>query len=513
MSFNQKQSTERPATIFLVILFTTLGGLYYLLFLINPINRGDLIPYSFVLLAELFFITQALIVFWTMLVGESDPRDYKYFDIQKKLIQLKEFKINKKIAIIDVFVTVYGEPLSLIEKTVKAAKDMQGKHNTYILDDGKSDEVKLLAKKLDVIYIRRESNNGAKAGNINHALTLTNSDFFVIFDADHVPHKRFLLETIPFFYDSNVAFVQTPQHFEEMANFISKGSGYAQKVFYTWINKGKNKFNSAFCVGTNVVFRTSIIKEIGGIYQKSNSEDIWTSILIHEKGYKSIFISDILAEGQAPDTTKAYVKQQQRWATGGLEIFFKHNPIFSKLSLDQKIQYLSTSMFYLSGVASLLLFILPAIYIFFGLIPIQSEFGLTDWAIRYFVFYILQIGVAFYFMKGFRWETMVVSFVSFPIYLKALWNVITGKDEVWNVTHSKSNEDSPFNYIVPQIILFIFLIITSIIAAFDVLWYKNSGIIAAFSWNLVNTFIFGFFIWITYKEKKIMSKQDQQLIR
>lgn len=511
MNFYQRESAERPATILLIVLFAALGGFYYLMFLINPANRGDLLPYVFVIVAELFFIFQALIVFWTMIIGDSDPRDYKYFDIQKKMIEMDGFLMNKKIANIAVFVTVYGEPLDIIIKTVTAARDLGGKHQTYILDDGKSDEVRALAKKLGVNYIRRRFNKGAKAGNINHALQVTESDFFVIFDADHIPNKRFLFETIPFFYDQNVAFVQTPQHFEEMANFISKGSGYAQRVFYTWISRGKNKFNSAFCVGTNVVFRTEAVKEIGGIYQESNSEDIWTSILIHEKGYKSVFISDILAEGQAPNTTKAYVKQQQRWATGGLEIFFKHNPIFAKLSLDQKIQYLSTSMFYLSGVASLLLFILPSIYIFFGLIPIQSEFGLADWAIRYTSFYLLQIGVAFYFMKGFRWETMVVSFVSFPIYLKALLNVITRKDEQWNVTNRKDN-DSPFNYIIPQIVLFIFLLITTIIASFDLFWYRNSGIVAAFIWNLINTIIFGFFIWITYKESSSIQTQDNQLI-
>ncbi len=512
MYFYQNKPSQRPATIFLVIFFAALGGFYYISFLLNPNNIGNLLPYILVLIAELFFVIQSLIVFWTMLVGEEDPRDYKYFDTQKKIIKLSGLKINKKIAKVNVFITVYGEPLEVIKKTVKSARDMKGKHQTYILDDGKSDEVKDLAKKLKVEYIRRDNNEGAKAGNINHALSITESDFFVIFDADHVPNKNFLLETLPFFYDDNLAFVQTPQHFEEMANFISKGSGYAQRVFYTWINKGKNKFNSAFCVGTNVIFRTSIINDMGGIYQKSNSEDIWTSILIHEKGYKSIFISDILAEGQAPETTKAYVKQQQRWATGGLEIFFKHNPLFAKLSLDQKIQYLSTSMFYFSGVASLFLFILPSIYIFFGLIPIQSEFGIIDWAIRYSVFYILQICVAFYFMKGFRWETMIVAFVSFPIYLKSLWNVITGQDEKWNVTNRK-DEDSPFNYIVPQIVLFLFLIITTVIGGFDLFWYRNSGILAAFIWNLINTFIFGFFLWITYKEKRLMSIQDNQIIR
>ena len=503
--YRSNDQSERPPTIILVVLFASLTGFLYLRFLINPENIGDIVPYSFVIAAELFFILQALISFWTILVGESDPRDFRYFDVQKHMIHrnqdggifLKDVEVD-----VNVFITVYGEDLGTIRKTATAAKNMLGKHTTYILDDGKSDEVRDLAQEIGVEYIRRADNIGAKAGNVNNALQNTTSDFFVILDADHVPEPNFLFETMPFFYDDTVSYVQTPQYFENMNNFISIGSGYAQRIFYKLISRGKNKFNAAFCVGTNVVFRTTHVMEIGGIYQDSNSEDIWTSILLHEKGYKSIFISDVLAIGEAPDTTKAYVKQQQRWATGGFEILIRHNPVFRNLTLDQKLQYLASATFYLNGLANFLLFMLPSLYIYFGLIPIQSEFGLIDWALTYFPFYFLQIGVAFYFMKGFRWETMILSFVSFPIYIKALWNVITGQDEKWNVTGRKDS-DSPFNYIIPHIILFVYLIITAVVAGLDLWWYRNSGILMAFIWQMVNTGIFGYFLYVVYQEYRL----------
>ncbi len=501
--YRNKDNSQRPPTIILVILFTSLAGFFYLRFLLDPQNMGDVAPYFLVLVAELFFIIQALLAFWTILMGEKDPRDYQYYDVQKQLINHRgTVRLKGKAVRINVFITVYGEDIDIIRKTAVAARDMQGKHYTYILDDGKSDEVQQLAKELNVGYIRRTKNLGAKAGNVNNALKNTKSHFFVILDADHVPEPNFLFETMPFFYDDTVSYVQTPQYFEHMDSFIAKGSGYAQRIFYQLISRGKNQFNAAFCVGTNVVFRTSHVKEIGGIYQKSNSEDIWTSILLHEKGYKSVFISDILAKGEAPETTKAYVKQQQRWATGGFEILLRHNPIFRNLSLDQKIQYFGSATFYLNGVANFLLFLLPSFYIYLGLIPMQSEFGILEWAIRYFPFYFLQIAVAFYFMKGFRWETMILSFVSFPIYLKALWNVLIGRDEKWNVTGQKES-DSPFNYIIPQLILFIYLVITLVIAGFDLMWYRNSGIWIAFTWQSINTGIFGYFIWMVYREYKL----------
>ena len=76
---------------------------------------------------------------------------------------------------------------------------MNGKHRTWILDDGRSDEVRDLAAELGCHYVRRLSSNGAKAGNINHALSIAKGDFFAILDADFVPKADFLVETLPFF--------------------------------------------------------------------------------------------------------------------------------------------------------------------------------------------------------------------------------------------------------------------------------------------------------------------------
>lgn len=109
---------------------------------------------------------------------------------------------------VDVYVTTYGEDLDTIDRTVSAAVAMHGAHTTYVLDDGKSDDVRALAARLGAEYVVREGNAGAKAGNINHALSVTSGDFFVILDADFVPAPDFLYQTVPFFAEAQVAFVQ-----------------------------------------------------------------------------------------------------------------------------------------------------------------------------------------------------------------------------------------------------------------------------------------------------------------
>lgn len=361
---------------------------------------------------------------------------------------------------------------------------------------------------LNVGYIRRPTNEGAKAGNINYALKRTKGDFFIIFDADFVPKHNFIYETLPFFEDRKIAFVQTPQYYRNSINVISKGAAFMQLVFYKLIMTGKNKFNAAFCVGTNVIFRRTAIERLGGIYQKSKSEDIWTALLLHEKGYKSIYIPDVLAIGDTPDTIKAFSKQQLRWATGGFEIFFWHNPLLRPLTIDQRIQYFGTVSYYFHGFAVMLLFLLPPLHIFFNLSPVDTTIGLYSWLLAYLAFYGMQVLVAFYTMGGFKFEVLLLAMVSFPIYVRAMINGILRKDVGWQATGNKDDIDSPYNYIIPQILIFIFLLFTLMVGVWKA--YYTGMIAVSLVWCLLNAIVFGGFIFTAVKEHRQMKKEAEK---
>ena len=102
--------------------------------------------------------------------------------------------------------------------------------------------------------------------------------------------------------------------------------------------------------------------EIGGIYADSKSEDVWTSLKLHERGWRSLYLARTLAVGDAPETIEAYSKQQLRWATGGFEILLRSNPFSRRrrLTLDQRIMYGITATHYLTGIAPGLLLLRAA---------------------------------------------------------------------------------------------------------------------------------------------------------
>lgn len=273
-----------------------------------------------------------------------------------------------------------------------------------------------------------------------------------------------------------------------------------QSVFYRFIQPGRNRFNAAFCVGTNVVFRRKAVQDIGGLYTDSKSEDVWTSLMLHERGWRTVYIPLILAVGDAPDTIEAYTKQQLRWATGGFEILLRHN-LFSrksKLSLDQRLQYLVTGSFYLTGISPLLLLLVPPMEIYFDLRPVHLSTTVLTWVLFYAGFYLMQIVLAFYTMGSFRWETLMLATASFPIYLTALLNVLLDREQAWTATGDRMRAGSAFNVMIPQVLFFAFLFLTSIVAV-----WRDSGngmLTLATAWNVTNTVILGSFVATALRE-------------
>lgn len=519
----ENQSVTSP-TLLLFVVIALLGVLAYTFFLFNPENRGDWLPYTLVVIAEVVLVGTALLSMWTILSGSKDPRDFLFHHAQERLFDTAAIRenaldddptrwpllIDEKPVSIDVFITVYGEPLETIERTARAAVKMRGAHTTWILDDGRSDEVRDMAAEVGARYVRRLSSNGAKAGNVNHALSISNGDFYVILDADFVPQPDFLYETVPFFVDPAVAFVQTPQAYGNLHTLISRGAAYMQQIFYRFVQPGRNSFNAAFSVGTNVIFRRTAIDDIGGMHTDSKSEDVWTSYELHQAGWKSVYIPVTLAIGDAPETIEDYSKQQLRWATGGFEILLKANPLNPRrrLTPDQRVQYFVTATHYLVGIVPLLLLLVPPMEIFFDLRPVNLTVTWTTWLLFYLGFYGLQIMLAFTTMGSFRWETLMLASVSFPIYLRALGNVILGRDQAWHVTGGKRDRSSPFNVMIPQTLFFWFLLLTSVVAIYkDV---TNGALTLATAWNVTNTIIMGAFILTASAESRQIARDRRQ---
>ncbi|WP_146084579.1 glycosyltransferase family 2 protein [Rathayibacter sp. AY1F8] len=508
------RAKQQSPSLIMIVLLSGAGALLYGAFLLNPRNIGDPLPFAIVIICELYLIGQAALTMWTALSSTYDPRDSAFHSARATLYGSpvdgipigEDLYLGRRRITVDVFITTYREDPAIIEETARAARDMRGTHVTWLLDDGDDPQVAAIAERLGVRYVVREDRAGAKAGNVNHALRLTDSDFAVMIDADFVTVPEFLEETLPFFAHDDVAFVQAPQVYGNAHNFISRGSAYMQIVFYALTQPGKNKYNSAFCVGTNAVFRRKALDDIGGMYEGSQSEDIWTSIFVHERGWRSIFVPMTLAVGRTPETIEAFVRQQVRWAVGGFEILLKHNPFSPKrrLTTDQRVQYFMTVTFYFTGIVPLGLIVLPPLQIYLNITPVSLEVPLVEWILFYCGFYVLQIGLALFIIGSFRWETLLLSTVTFPMYTKAFFLALAGRKPAWTSTGATGQAASPFNFIKVQMVFLVFLAATSVVGFLKAEWTAEYSV--ALAWNVLNTLTLGAFAVIAAREHVLLKR-------
>jgi cellulose synthase (UDP-forming) len=408
-----------------------------------------------------------------------------------------------------VYITVCGEPTEIVEETVKAALAMEyPRFSIYILNDGfvanrdNWQEAEELAKKYDITCITRKKPGGAKAGNINYAITQTSEPFVVVFDADHVPYASFLQEMMGYFVDEKVAFVQSPQYYKNHGeNLVTGGAWDQQALFFGAIMKGKDTANTAFMCGTNMVLRRTSLEVAGGMSETSIAEDFLTSLLIHEKGGKSIYVGKVLAEGLAPEDFLSYYKQQFRWARGSLEVVFRFNPIFRRgLTMAQRIQYLSSSSFYLSGLIVLLNAVMPLIYFYSGLEPLSIStmtLALVFLPYIFLVLYTIQLTSNF----TYTFRALSFSLSSFPIHVKAVWQILIGKKSGFVVT-SKKKLAGNHGYLVTPHLVYIALAIIGIVTGVVREGFSPS-IITNITWTLIYVAVFMPFINAAFEKQEV----------
>lgn len=341
---------------------------------------------------------------------------------------------------VDVFVTTYSEDVALLRQTLRRALAMRYPHKTYVLDDGRRPAVEVLAKELGCEYVTRDSNIDAKAGNWNNAFAVTSGDFIATFDADHIPQEDFLERTLGFFRDPKVAFVQVPQHYHNMdsvqhfVNWKKRRRYVEQDVFFDLVMPGKDRLNASFFCGTGAVLRREALKPYGGILVGTITEDMHTSMVLHSKGWKSVYVNERLVTGLAPMDFASFCSQRLRWAEGNLKILRFINPITCQgLTASQRICYLASMFHWTIGFPKLIFYIAPPWMLFTRTFPIANFDG--TFLIVYGVFLatlvltyrVVSRGSGRLFMDEFY--NMAISFVLVRALLRVVRDQLLGREK------------------------------------------------------------------------------------
>lgn len=317
-----------------------------------------------------------------------------YFNMSNIKIPPKPEILPEDYPDVDVLIATYNEPIEILYNTANGCVHMdypdKKKVHIYFCDDGRRKEVEELAKQLGIGYITREDNKGAKAGNLNHAMTVTSSAYIATFDADMIPKHNFLMVTMAYFADREkknreleekdriyYGFIQTPQSFYNpdlfQYNLYSEDRiPNEQDYFYKDVQVSRNKSNSVIYGGSNTVISRKALEDVGGFYEKSITEDFATGILIQEKGYICYALNEVLASGLSPTDLKALINQRVRWARGCICTGRKLHLIFArKLSFAQKANYLASIWYWYASWKRFIYIISPILFATFGIMVVR----------------------------------------------------------------------------------------------------------------------------------------------
>ncbi|HJY34286.1 MAG TPA: glycosyltransferase, partial [Vicinamibacterales bacterium] len=169
-------------------------------------------PLETLILATYFFI---LII----LAGYGWHRYYLVYAYMKNRDKVP-VPVNRfdELPMVTLQLPIYNE-MYVVDRVIQSVCRMdypRDRFEVQVLDDS-TDETRSIAQMavrraaaqgVDITYLHRTDRTGYKAGALEAGMKVAKGDFIAIFDADFIPTEDFLMRTVPFFVDPQIAMVQ-----------------------------------------------------------------------------------------------------------------------------------------------------------------------------------------------------------------------------------------------------------------------------------------------------------------
>src|SRR5437660_1098458 len=198
-----------------------------------------------------------------------------------------------------------------------------------VLDDS-SDETRSIAELavrrfeaqgIDIKYYHRTDRTGFKAGALEAGFKVARGEFIAIFDADFTPTSDFLLRVMPHFAGTKVGMVQARWgHINQDYSLLTKIQAILLDGHFILEHGGRNRGGRFFNFnGTAGIWRRAAIADAGGWQHDTLTEDLDLSYRAQLRGWRFVFVSNVIAPAEVPVEMNAFKSQQHRWAKGSIQ--------------------------------------------------------------------------------------------------------------------------------------------------------------------------------------------------
>lgn len=236
---------------------------------------------------------------------------------------------------VSLHVPAYNEPPELLIQTIQAVERIDyPDFEVVVIDNNTKDPavwgpVEEYCRSRDrVRFVHVAPWPGYKAGACNLALrrhTDPRAEIIGLVDADDIVEPYYLRETIPYFSDESLGFVQTCE-----SNRDFEGSPYytacvdSYQAFYLSVMSSRNERDTVPFVGTMGLFRRSALEAVGGWNEWCISEDTEASLRVLKEGWSGLYIPRCFGRGIVPPSFAGMLTQRHRWCFGAMQILRLH---------------------------------------------------------------------------------------------------------------------------------------------------------------------------------------------
>jgi cellulose synthase/poly-beta-1,6-N-acetylglucosamine synthase-like glycosyltransferase len=229
----------------------------------------------------------------------------------------------------------------------------------------------------DIQHLHRTDRAGFKAGALDGGLKVAKGEFILIFDADFIAPADILEKTLGHFEDPKVGMVQVRWgHINRDYSLLTQVQSVLLDGHFILEHGGRNRSGRFFNFnGTAGLWRRDVIADAGGWQHDTLTEDLDLSYRAQMKGWRFVFVQDVVSPAEVPVEMNAFKSQQHRWAKGSIQTCKKLLPRILASSLPRSIK--TEAVFHLTANFAYPLMIVLSLLMFPAMV-IRYNMGLYE---------------------------------------------------------------------------------------------------------------------------------------
>ncbi len=270
---------------------------------------------------------------------------------------------------VDVFVTSLNDPVDAVRATLIGCHALDVAHTLWVLDDGHRVEIEALAAEHGAEYVARSAVTGARAGNLNHGMALSEADYVVFLSAGEVPLPDFFGHLSGAFADERVAAVaagimernadrSAPRMIEHIESEITAPS--------------LDRVDAAAWEGGPIVVRRRAHDDVGGLPCDTVAPDLGYTLRLWRHGWIVRMVPTVLAEVPGPANLTARLALRDRRVLGRVEALRRPRSTLTApgLTLHQRASRFEVIASAMASAARLVVIVVAGAVMITGALPL-----------------------------------------------------------------------------------------------------------------------------------------------